>query len=428
MFLSLAACDEPADPLRGEADLEQVDPSGQEIVFWYHHTLEREQLFLRMIGEFNGANPHGIQVHGEYAGSYRSLFNKMVVGIQAGILPALSVAYNNQALSYYESDAVVDLQPFIDSPQWGIGDEDLEDFYAAFLEQDRYGDVQVAFPPNRSLELLYYNEDWLRELGFESAPRDWHGFEELCRLAASQPFSRASEKAAPTGLLFDADASRLASVVFSRGGDLMNVTRDRYTLNTEHVKWSLHMLRRLMRDGAATLLTEPGQGIYEFSTGQAACLLATSTGIPIIGTAVSESASPFSWGVAPLPHDGEQPVANVYGASIVICRTSPEQEVAAWLFLKWLTEPEQQARWVEVSGYFPTRKSTEALLADYFDGNPRYRDGFELLQYGKPEPGVEGYERVRRMIAETMVAAFEGEPLEELLPDLETRANAVLKR
>jgi hypothetical protein len=42
--------------------------------------------------------------------------------------------------------------------------------------------------------------------------------------------------------------------------------------------------------------------------------------------------------------------------------------------------------------------------------------------------GVEGYERVRRMIAETMVAAFEDESLEELLPDLETRANAVLKR
>ena len=167
--------------------------------------------------------------------------------------------------------------------------------------------------------------------------------------------------------------------------------------------------------------------MYEFNTGQAACFIASSTAIPLIETAISESASPFNWDVAPLPHVGAGPVVNVYGASLVICRTSPAQEVA-WLFLKWLTEPEQQARWVEVSGYFPTRKSTEGLLADYFAGSRRYRNGFELLQYGKPEPSVGGYERVRRLIAETMVAALEGESLEELLPDLETRANATLNR
>ncbi|MDP6932558.1 MAG: GMC family oxidoreductase N-terminal domain-containing protein, partial [Myxococcota bacterium] len=40
------------------------------------------------------------------------------------------------------------------------------------------------------------------------------------------------------------------------------------------------------------------------------------------------------------------PAPNVYGASVAICRTTPERQLAAWLFLKWFTEPEQQARWV----------------------------------------------------------------------------------
>jgi multiple sugar transport system substrate-binding protein len=32
---------------------------------------------------------------------------------------------------------------------------------------------------------------------------------------------------------------------------------------------------------------------------------------------------------------------NLYGASVAIPKTTPEQELAAWLFTKWMTEPEQ---------------------------------------------------------------------------------------
>ena len=242
LILLLAACDGPAETVQA-VDLEHVDPSDRELVFWYHHTLAREELFTRMIAEFNGANAHGIQVRGEYAGNYPNLFNKMIVGIQAGMLPAMSVAYNNQAISYYENEAIVDLQPYIDSAKWGLDEDDLSDFYPAFLEQDRSGEIQVAFPPNRSLELLYYNQEWLRELGLESAPRDWRGFEDACHLAAARPFSRATVDGAPVGLLIDADASRLASMIFGRGGDFMNSSRDRYTLNTPQVASSLRKRR-----------------------------------------------------------------------------------------------------------------------------------------------------------------------------------------
>mgnify|MGYP001232791128 CR=1 FL=1 len=117
-----------------------------------------------MIDEFNRSNPHGIHVVGEYAGAYSNLFNKVIIGLQADMLPSLSVAYSNQARVYYDNDAVVDLQPYIESPSWGLGENGLQSFFPAFLEQDRYGEAQVAFPPNRSMELLYYNTDWLHEL------------------------------------------------------------------------------------------------------------------------------------------------------------------------------------------------------------------------------------------------------------------------
>ena len=118
---------------------------------------------------------------------------------------------------------------------------------------------------------------------------------------------------------------------------------------------------------------------------------------------------------------------NTYGASLVIFRTTPEQQLAAWLFLKWFTEAEQQARWVEVSGYFPARRDVGEKLTDYLAANERYVKAFALLPYSRWEPPVAGYERVRRLIAETMVAAVDGnDDIDTLLRNLQARANATL--
>ena len=49
----------------------------------------------------------------------------------------------------------------------------------------------------------------------------------------------------------------------------------------------------------------------------------------------------------------------------MMTRTTPEQELAAWIFVKWFTSPEIQAEWDQISGYFPTRAGTAEYLGDY---------------------------------------------------------------
>jgi multiple sugar transport system substrate-binding protein/sn-glycerol 3-phosphate transport system substrate-binding protein len=408
------------------AGLEQVDPSGQQVKFWYQHTLEREEMLKKLIEEFNRGNPHGIQVQGEYAGTYRDIYNKMVVGLQSGLVPELVVAYNNQAYAYYQNQGVVDLLPYMRSPRWGLTPEEQEDFYPAFLEQDQYSGVQVAFPPNRSMELLYYNADWLNELGYWQPPSTWEEFAQVCRQAKEQPFSRNPRKRRSLGFLLDADASQLAALAFSRGGDFMDAERRAYTLNTPQVRAALEQLLELKREGAMELIAEQGQAINEFSVGQVLFFTLSSTGLPFAESGV-EAGLKFAWEVAALPHAGERPAMNVYGASVAVCRTAPEKQLAAWLFVKWFTQPEQQARWVEASGYFPVRRSTAARLEEYFAQHPRYATAYGLLEFGRSEPGVLGYERVRRSIAETVFRIFAGEDLEQALAQLEREANRTLE-
>ena len=85
-----------------------MDPSGQELVFWYQHTLKREDRLNDLLAEFNAG--------------------------------------------------AVDLVPYMSSVQWGLPAEALQDYYGDFLAQDRFDGVQIALPSNRSLELLYYND------------------------------------------------------------------------------------------------------------------------------------------------------------------------------------------------------------------------------------------------------------------------------
>ena len=116
----------------------------------------------------------------------------------------------------------------------------------------------------------------------------------------------------------------------------------------------------------------------------------------------------------------------MFTAPVSRCVARHRPRYAAGLFLKWFTEPEQQAQWVEASGYFPARKGAAEHLQAYFAEHPRYERAFAWLDAGRGEPGVRGYTRVRRLIAEAMTAVIKGEDMDAALADLQQRADAML--
>lgn len=411
-----------------QTDLETLDPQGQNIVFWYQHTGEREEALQELIADFNQTNRHGIAMRGEYMGRYGDIYNKMNVGIQSGSLAAnLVVAYQNQALAYYQADGIVDITPYMDSPKWGLSPEERSDYVQAFLAQDNLGGVQVGFPPNRSMELLYYNVDWLRELGYDEPPATWDDFAALCRLAPEQPFSKNENPERSLGFLLDVDASRFAAMVFSRGGDLVDATGTAYALNSPEVKAVLELMQELARDDAIDIASERDGELNEFVTGQILFSQDSSSGLPFYKSGIEDSGLDFAWGVTHPPQTGARPVVDVYGASVSICASTPEKQLAAWLFLKWFTAPEQQARWVRASNYFPVRKTTAQALESYFEQNPHYAVAFGMLDYGKSEPTLAGYEQVRRQIQEAMIEAMEGGDIEQVVEELQRTANQTLE-
>jgi multiple sugar transport system substrate-binding protein len=418
-----------------------VDPSDQTIVFWHQHSGQREEELTRIIETFNETNEFGITVEAINQGGYGDIFQRMTTNIAAGdteALPELVVAYGNQAATYDIAGDLVDTSLFINSPTWGLSEEEVNDFFPSFLAADviaTSNNERLGFPPNRSMEVLYYNSDWLAELAeagaisFDGPPTTPEQFREAACAATENPFSGATGDAAPIGYQISYDASRLASWTFAFGGDVFDYEAGEYNYDSEEAVAAMEFLRGLADDGCAGEIFERFGDQTNFGNGTTLFTVGSSSGLPFYRSAI-EAGADHNWSVGPVPYVTEEPTMNIYGASVSIPASNPEQELAAWIFMKYYTSPDVQDDWARASNYFPVRASVASGLEEYFAENDAYASAFDLLQYGTTEPQVPGYDPVRGAAAETMAAIFTGtddRPISEIMAELNEFANEELE-
>ncbi len=418
------ATEAPAAPTDPWAD---VDPSGQTVVFWHQHTRDRETALQEIVTDFNTSNEYGITVEAEYQGGYSDIFNKMLGVLNTPDAPNLVVAYQNQAATYQLADSLVDMTSLVNSPKWGLSEADQKDFFPGFFAQDvfpTYGNARLGWPPNRSMEVLYYNADWLKELGYDGPPTTPDQFKEMACKAAQQPYSKATVDGS-IGYELSVDASRFASFTFAFGGDIFDYNTSKYTYDSDAATQAMSFLQGMFNDGCASIVTESYGDQTDFGTGKLLFSVGSSSGLPFYRTAVDEGAA-FDWSVAAIPHTTTDPVMNIYGASVSMPVSTPEAELASWLFLKYYTSPDVQATWAKVSEYFPVRESVANEMTDYFDANPAYKTAFDMLKYGHFEPPVPGYDFVRVKVGEAMAAIANGDDVATTLSTLNSESNDIL--
>lgn len=395
---------EVSNPPTSPEMVDAIDLKGKnvQVTYWHNRPDADQQLLQSMLDEFNKSNEYGITAKAEIAGaSYNDVYNKVNAAIQAGQPPAMSVAYQNQAAFYRASDAVIDLNPFINSSKYGLTQEDQADFYKTFLDSDanpQYKGERLGFPTQRSMAVMYYNADALKALGYDQPPEDWKTFEE----AACKFSDPASQK---YGLAFQHDVSNLAGMIFAHGGRVLAEDGQSYVFNSQAGVDTVTLLKDLFSKKCAVEVpaSERNGEQSRFASGNALFTFGSSSGLPYYADAVSKGGK-FNWNIALFPHTG-QPAVDLYGASVSIYKTTPEEELAAWLVIKFLSEKEQTAKWAAQTGYFPVRKSAEQDVINAFKNDPKYSSVadtyakmFDWIQYSMVESPVAGYDPVRTLL------------------------------
>lgn len=416
--------------------VDAIDLTGKniEVVYWHNRPQRDQELLQSMLDEFNRTNPYGIRARAEIAGaSYNDVYNKINAAIQAGQPPDIAVAYQNQAAFYRAQGAVIDLTPFIRSKKYGLSEEDLKDYFPIFLESDanpQYKGERLGFPTQRSVEVMYYNADWLRQLGYTEPPRDWKTWEEVaCK--ASDPANK------KYGWAFRHDASNFASMVFSRGGRILSPDGSAYVFNSQAGVDTLAMIQRMFKNRCAVEIptSERFGEQNRFANGEVLFVFASSSGLPFYREAVEKGAK-FNWDISLLPYT-EKPAVNLYGASVSVFKTTPERELAAWLVIKFLGERPQTVKWAVNTGYLPVRQSAKAEVIAAFERDPQwgpvarsYARIFDWLQYAMVESPVAGYDPVRTIIDQEVMSRVINDPnvdVKKLLDDAVAKANEILR-
>jgi len=415
--LAVACCSKPpeedVEPTRRPrydveiyGELESVDPSDQVVVFWYPYTQGEEELLLALIDQFNASNEWGITIVGEYAGSSDDLYDEILGRIESRALPDIVVAEQHQVAAYAARDALIALDPYVESEAWGYTDEDLEDFFSVALAADRVPqfDDRYSWPLYLLMEVLYYNEDWLVELGYTEPPSTWANFAEMACTASDS-------EVGTYGYEFSIDALTFVDMLLNQGGQIFSDDAEAYAFDSEEGLATLAFIQDILGKECAVLKTERFGARTDFGAGRVLFTIGSVSDLPQYRRDVAEGAG-FNWSISNLPTTLSKPEVSVRGPGFSLFPSTPEKQLAAWLFLKWFTEPEQQARWARTFGVLSVRSSTADFLQDYIVENPRYDIALGFLDgEAAAEPGVVGYGECREAMREMLSAiANRGEP------------------
>jgi multiple sugar transport system substrate-binding protein len=408
--------------------LSGVDPAGATITYWHPQSGSNGDALAKMIADFNATNEWKITVKSEYAGTYNDIYNKMIAAIAARNPPELVVAYQNQAAMYQVNNALVDLNPYVKDAKWGLG-KDIADYFDGFISQDvnnQFGAQRLGFPPNRSIEVMYVNMSLLKAAGITAPPKTWDEF--------AADAAKVTDKAKGTyGYALDnLDASHVFSFVASRGGDFARTDGKGYTLNTPQMKATMLFMRSLVQQGAARKIPKKYDDQTDFGNGLVAFTTGSTSGLTYYAAAVNANkAGAFEWTVAPIPQltTAGTPAIDLYGASVSIPKTTAPKQLAAWLFVKWFSDPKQQAQWTHVSKYFPVRKSSEPLIKDMLDADQKFSAAWTMLKSAtlRSEPPFAGYDLVRDAITAAYSKIVDGADIDTTLAALQVQADKIFK-
>jgi len=404
-----------------EAEVEEepmLDLSGTTVEFWhvYGEGDDLAELIEPFVEEFNASNEYGITVISVDQGDYDPLEDNFNAGIQSGDLPQLVQAYTSALYNWDTVDLVVDLNQFVNDETFGLTEDEISDIYPGIFSFGITGDGQrLSWPITQSGNVLVYNFTWAKELGFDSPPTSPEELKaQLCAAAEANATDDTPDNDGTGGMVWFPSANNFLDFVYAYGGEALNADGTAYDFNTPAAKAAAMYLIDLKASGC-TLETE-GYPNPEQANRLALVTLSSTTGLKYYGYAFADGLFPDDeWGflAAPGP-DGGQGVDS-YVQTFGIVKSTPEQELAAWIFMKDLTKAETQAAWIEMSGYLPTKFSTEEMLVDYAASVPQYGSSLALAALGQGEPETfPAWNSVRRALADAAAQLYAAETAEDV--------------
>ncbi len=330
-------------------------------------------MMTQLVDQFNQTNQWGIfviEIAPGSAGLAQEKYRELLLDKQSPDVLVMSPSQLMHSDSVYGN--VLDLNPYVQSAKFGLFPEEQEDFLPAFWNESLAQGKRFGVPAQRTTEMLFYNVTWAKELGFTNPPATWAAFrEQVCAANASMRKDADPVDDGLGGWIINTNALTTLSWLRTFGSDPVQETEAQF-LSVESEE-AFSALLKLSTDSCAWLSRQPQPYDY-FTNRQALMYSGSMQDLRKQTHNNTRLESEDEWIVLPYPPGAREAFVLTEGVDYGITTSTDVRQLAAWLFVRWLSTPNQQAWFLRSSGTLPLGEAVLPLVSDLEEDYPVWGD------------------------------------------------------
>ena len=353
---------------------------------WHVYGEQTDSPLNELIDTFNNTvgNEEGINIQVSVVSDTNLIHDAILSSANkepgASELPDLFISYPKTILAMPDKDIMVDFKDY-------FSEEELSEYIPEFVEEGMIDDKLIVFPVAKSTEIMFINKTLFDRFANETGAsleelNTWEGVFDLSKKYYDWTDNKTPNVAGDgkTFFVHDYHFDYTQVGVESLGESFFE--NDKIVFgDTFNKVWTS------MADAASYggIWLQDGHATGPIRTGDAIVSIASSASVLYyedIVTYQDNSSEPIEVIARPVPvfENGKKMVMQ-RGAGFCLVKSNPERERAASVFVKWLTEPETNVKFVTSVGYMPVTQKAFDLLPEAIDSisNPKYQELYKAF-------------------------------------------------
>lgn len=402
------------------------------INFWHAMGGQLGETVQALVNSYNQSQST-FEVKALYKGSYAECMTGAIAAYRAKNQPHIVQVFEVGTQTMMLSGAIYPVYKLMEDQGVKM---DWDNFVAPVLGYySKEGDL-YSMPFNSSTPILYYNKTAFKKAGLDpnKPPTTWQEIEQFSRALVKSGATEAGFSVGwPCWTMIENMHAWHGQPVATKNNGFSGLDVE-LLINREFGVKHLGQLAAWHKEGLFRYGGRAGNADPMFVNGQVGIYMQSSA---LIGNFTRSCK--FEWGTSYLPHWGapyKKVNSIIGGATLWVLaghKSKDYQGVAS--FLKFVSEPAQQAFWHKNTGYVAISHAAQDALEKegYLQKQPNQRTAFAQLTLSPPLPYTRGvrlgnYSQIRDIIEEEMENIFNGKKgAKQGLDDAVNRANVVLK-
>lgn len=363
-----------------------VDKEDVSISFWTGTGASNFPYLEAIVQAFQEEYPN-IHVDFQNQGPVTDLMDKLTQNIVAKTTPTLSNINPTYFLEYIDSGAIIDLAPYYNHGEIGFTSEEKAAFLPNFIrEAESFGGqgTMYGFPTNKkTTEVLFYNKTYFDSKGW-SAPETWDEVAEYSRMI--------KEDTGMPGFSYDVAYGEGAFHLLSMQWGSPYIDENGAAIDNDASREAIRFYKENYDAGCFTMpsdLPSSNGGNYSnsgFANKECYMYVGSAAGAQYGIPDPEKGQEVFEVGITPLPQkDSAHKLVFSRGEDYCIFSNArPEERVAAWMLIKFLSRDDQNVEWLIATGNLPITSTMaehpdyQAFLSTPNDGSKQYYTASEI--------------------------------------------------